>query len=65
MIVSISEPILFCVCVFVIATQAWAWSRDGHADFGLSSRDIAIAIATILDATAIGFMIALAGGIWV
>lgn len=61
MTITLSWPVI-AIIIFVLATQIWAWTRDGSTGFiAVSDRDFAVFLATALDA----LFIAIVGGIWI
>lgn len=50
------------ILVFVIVTQAWAWTRDSSSGYlAFSDRALAVLFATFIDL----LFIAVVGGIWI
>lgn len=61
MTITLSWPII-AIIIFVLATQAWAWTRDDSRCFSpISDRGFAVLFATFIDA----LFIAIVGGIWI
>ena len=61
MTITLSWPVI-AIIIFVLATQIWAWTRDGSSFyFPISDRGFAVLFATFIDA----FFIAIVGGIWI
>jgi hypothetical protein len=61
MTITLSWPVI-AITIFVVASQIWAWTRDGAcAYFAVSDRGFAVFFATIADI----IFTAIVGGIWI
>jgi len=58
--ITLSLPVI-AIIVFILASQIWAWTRDGYRGYSpISDRGFAVLIAFLADV----FFISLVGGIW-